>query len=47
MPQDPFANGWRDKKTVMMASLRGFKRASADGILTRFAGRAARIPGSS
>lgn len=36
-------NGWLDGDRVMMESLLGFKRAGADGILTYFAPRAARI----
>jgi len=36
-------NGWLDGDKVMMESLIGFKRAGADGILTYFAPRAARL----
>jgi porphobilinogen synthase len=36
-------NGWLDGDKVMMESLIGFKRAGADGILTYFAHRAARL----
>jgi len=36
-------NGWLDGDRVMMESLLAFKRAGADGILTYFAPRAARI----
>jgi len=36
-------NGWLDGDKVMMESLLGFKRAGADGILTYFAPRAARM----
>ena len=36
-------NGWLDGDKVMMESLLGFKRAGADGILTYFAPRAARL----
>lgn len=43
MHQAAFANGWLDERTVMMESLRGFKRAGADAILTWFAKRAARV----
>lgn len=37
--------GWLDGDAVMMESLTGFKRAGADGILTYFALRAAKILG--
>src|SRR5437763_1827652 len=37
------ANGWLDGDKVMMESLIAFKRAGADGILTYFAPRAARM----
>jgi porphobilinogen synthase len=37
------ANGWLDGDRVMMESLLGFKRASASGVLTYFAPRAARL----
>jgi porphobilinogen synthase len=37
------ANGWLDGDKVMMESLIGFKRAGADGVLTYFAPRAARL----
>ena len=36
-------NGWLDEKAVIMESLLAFKRAGADGILTYFAKRAARM----
>jgi porphobilinogen synthase len=36
-------NGWLDLDAVMMESLLAFKRAGADGVLTYFAPRAARI----
>lgn len=36
-------NGWLDGDKVMMESLIGFKRAGADGVLTYFAHRAARL----
>ena len=36
-------NGWLDGDKVMLESLLGFKRAGADGILTYFAPRAARL----
>ncbi len=36
-------NGWLDGDKVMMESLLAFKRAGADGILTYFAPRAARV----
>ncbi|PIE07412.1 MAG: porphobilinogen synthase [Rhodobacterales bacterium] len=36
-------NGWLDGDKVMLESLAGFKRAGADGILTYFAPRAARL----
>lgn len=35
-------NGWLDERAVVMESLLAFKRAGADGILTYFAGQAAR-----
>ncbi len=38
-----FQNGWLDEESVMMESLMAFKRAGADGILTYFAMRAARL----
>lgn len=38
-----FQNGWLDEETVMMESLLAFKRAGADGILTYFAVKAARL----
>jgi porphobilinogen synthase len=38
-------NGWLDGDKVMLESLVGFKRAGADGILTYFAPRAARLLG--
>ena len=37
------ANGWLDGDKVMMESLIAFKRAGADGVLTYFAPRAARV----
>jgi porphobilinogen synthase len=37
------ANGWLDGDTVMLESLIAFKRAGADGILTYFAPRAAKL----
>ena len=37
------ANGWLDLDTVMMESLLAFKRAGADGVLTYFAPRAAKV----
>jgi porphobilinogen synthase len=37
------ANGWLDGEKVMMESLMSFKRAGADGILSYFAPRAARL----
>ena len=36
-------NGWLDQQAVMLESLLAFKRAGADGILTYFAPRAARL----
>ena len=36
------ANGWLDRRRVVLESLLGFKRAGADGILTYFAVEAAR-----
>jgi porphobilinogen synthase len=41
------ANGWLDGDKVMLESLLAFKRAGADGILTYFAPRAARLLGRS
>lgn len=38
-----FQNGWLDEESVMMESLLAFKRAGADGILTYFALKAARL----
>jgi porphobilinogen synthase len=38
-----FQNGWLDEESVMLESLLAFKRAGADGILTYFAVRAARL----
>jgi porphobilinogen synthase len=35
-------NGWLDRKSVVLESLLGFKRAGADGVLTYFAVEAAR-----
>lgn len=37
------ANGWLDQDTVMMESLLAFKRAGADGVLTYFAPKAAKL----
>jgi len=37
------ANGWLEGDKVMMESLMSFKRAGADGILSYFAPRAARL----
>ena len=37
------ANGWIDGERAMMESLLAFKRAGADGILTYFAPRAAKL----
>ena len=37
------ANGWLDRKKVMMESLLSFKRAGADGILSYFAVEAAKV----
>jgi porphobilinogen synthase len=36
-------NGWLEGDKVMMESLMAFKRAGADGVLTYFAPRAARM----
>lgn len=36
-------NGWLDRDLVMMESLMAFKRAGADGVLTYFAPRAAKL----
>lgn len=36
-------NGWLDEEAVMMESLMAFKRAGADGVLTYFAVKAARL----
>jgi porphobilinogen synthase len=36
-------NGWLDHDKAMLESLLAFKRAGADGILTYFAPRAARL----
>jgi len=38
-----FENGWLDEESVMLESLLAFKRAGADGILTYFAVKAARL----
>jgi len=38
-----FQNGWLDERSVMLESLLAFKRAGADGILTYFALKAARL----
>ena len=38
-----FDNGWLDADTVILESLMCFKRAGADGVLTYFAKRAARL----
>lgn len=43
MIQAAVQNGWLDGDAVMMESLMAFKRAGADGILTYFAPRAAKI----
>ncbi|WP_227875900.1 porphobilinogen synthase [Kushneria konosiri] len=43
MHRAAFINGWLDEKTVILESLRCFKRAGADGIVTWFARQAARI----
>ncbi len=40
------ANGWLDGEKAMMESLMCFKRAGADGVLTYYAPRAARLLGS-
>ena len=37
------ANGWLDGDAAMMESLLAFKRAGADGVLSYFALRAARL----
>lgn len=37
------ANGWLDQDTVMMESLLSFKRSGADGVLTYFAPKAAKL----
>ena len=37
------ANGWLDGERVMLESLVAFKRAGADGVLSYFAPRAARV----
>ncbi len=37
------ANGWLDQDTVMMESLLSFKRAGADGVLTYFTPKAAKL----
>ena len=37
------ANGWLDGDRVMLESLSAFKRAGADGVLTYFAPRAAKL----
>jgi len=37
------ANGWIDGERAMLESLLAFKRAGADGVLTYFAPRAAKI----
>ena len=37
------ANGWIDGERAMMESLLAFKRAGADGVLTYFAPRAAKV----
>jgi porphobilinogen synthase len=36
-------NGWLNHERAMMESLLGFKRAGCDGVLTYFAGEAARV----
>ena len=43
MLQAAAANGWLDRDAVMMEALLAFKRAGADGVLTYFALRAARL----
>lgn len=43
MIQAAVENGWLDGDAVMMESLMSFKRAGADGILTYFAPRAAKL----
>ncbi|MDP6832445.1 MAG: porphobilinogen synthase, partial [Alphaproteobacteria bacterium] len=35
--------GWMDGERVMMESLLSFKRAGADGVLTYFAAKAAKV----
>ena len=37
------ANGWLDGEAAMMESLMAFKRAGADGVLSYYAPRAARL----
>jgi porphobilinogen synthase len=37
------ANGWLEGDAVMLESLIAFKRAGADGVLSYFAPRAARL----
>ena len=36
-------NGWLEEEAVMMESLLAFKRAGANGVLTYFAVKAARL----
>ena len=36
-------NGWLDEERVILESLLAFKRAGADGVLTYFAPRVARL----
>jgi porphobilinogen synthase len=43
MIQAAAANGWIDGERAMLESLLAFKRAGADGVLTYFAPRAAKI----
>ena len=43
MIQAASANGWLDGEAAMMESLMAFKRAGADGILTYFAPKAAKL----
>lgn len=42
-----FQNGWLDEESVILESLLSFKRAGADGVLTYFAPKAARLLGRS
>jgi porphobilinogen synthase len=43
MHQAAFANGWLNEEAVILESLLAFKRAGADGILTYFAPKAAKL----